>query len=488
MVESNDAQWYKSVLNAMHDMVIVKDAKSHLLWANQSFLDYYGMTEAELFQIVDADHSDPDDTLQYIKDDMTVVRTGRSLNIPSEAVTASNGRVRNFHTIKSPTFNDNDVTGTIAVSRLLDDTDIMKLDIDHKDAKAFVAPIRAIAASFPNPMLIIDVNNRVINTSPSWDDYFGSPNISPHSFFDDVYPELSAISAHLKNSLATNETSAGTVSINLPDQPGKAFSVKACVWHYRDGVIGGITLVATDITELHNQSTLLSKANEELTQFSYRASHDLKGPLSTAKSLAKFIRLDLEDGKIEEAHQSAAKIGTMMEKLEDAVMSFLSLAKADVKDEKDEPVDLNTVLDDICAGLAQQITAGNVRIERNIAIPHLNSQLARISQIVENLVSNGIKYAAPEKNSFVRLTAQQADNGWMDIAVEDNGQGIPPDAKEKVFDPFSRFNTKSQGTGLGLAIVKKHVDALGGFIAQKDTGDGTLFRVVLPIQELEHSP
>lgn len=485
MVDLHDANWYKAALNAMHDMVLVKDAKSRLLWANQSFLDYYGMSEAELFKIIDADHSDADDTLQYVKDDMTVVRTGRSLNVLSEAVTDSKGRVRNFHTIKSPIFNNDKVAGIIGTSRLLDDTDTTTMDSDHKDAKAFVAPIRTIAASFPNPMLIIDVNNRVINTSQSWDSYFGSPDISPHSFFDAVYPNLSAISAHLKHSLATHETSAGTVSLVLPNRAEQTFSVKACVWRYRDGVIGGITLVATDITELHNQSMLLGKANEELTQFSYRASHDLKGPLSTAKGLAKFIQLDLEEGRTEEAIQSAAKIGTMMEKLEDAVMSFLSLARADVKDEKDDIIDLNVVLDDICAGLSHQIIASDVNIERNIKIPHLHSQPARINQIVENLISNGIKYASPEKNSFVRISTQKCDNGWLDIAVEDNGQGIPSDAKNKVFDPFSRYNTKSQGTGLGLAIVKKHVDALGGFIAQNDTGDGTVFRVILPIPELE---
>ena len=112
-MEPYSAEWYQQVLNALRDLVLVKGARSKLLWANKAFLDYYGMTEEDLYQIVDAPHSDPDDTLQYVIDDQKVFDLRDHYNIPSEAVTDALGKVRRFHTIKSPILEEGQVIRTV---------------------------------------------------------------------------------------------------------------------------------------------------------------------------------------------------------------------------------------------------------------------------------------------------------------------------------------------------------------------------------------
>ena len=95
-------QTYRQILNAINDMVLVKGPGSRIVWANKAFRDYYGMTNTELQDIIDAPFNDPDYTEQYLKDDEFVFKTGKVLNIPCEPVTRHNGIIRNFHTVKSP--------------------------------------------------------------------------------------------------------------------------------------------------------------------------------------------------------------------------------------------------------------------------------------------------------------------------------------------------------------------------------------------------
>lgn len=485
-MEHYSAGWYRSVLDGLHDMVLVKGAQSNLLWANQAFLKYYGMTQQELREIVDAPHSDPDDTLQYVRDDLTVIETGAPLNVLQEAVTDTAGNRRNFHTIKTPLRAGDEVIGLVAMSRLLEDSSIPGRGLDHQDAKAFVAPIRSIAESFPNPMLMVDIRQRVISASPLWKMYFGDPEIHPDSLFKDCFPGLSGLQANLGECLSGNQAVEGIVRQTGPDGGGRIFTVRTCPWEYRDGSMGGATIIATDVTALYEQSATLRKRNEELMQFSYRASHDLKGPLTTAKGLAQFITEDIAEGALDDARDNADKIIGLMEKLEHNISSFLALARSDVRGAPDEPIDLAQMITDICDGLAHQIQLSDVQISSDLKVTRLFGQKARFAQILENLVSNAVKYidpAAPAK--YVTVHSSVSPGGDIQLRVDDNGCGIPAGVGKGIFDKFARFHEDSEGTGLGLAIVKNHVDALRGRVWFETTGKGTCFYVTIPSQRME---
>lgn len=485
-MEQYDAAWFRSVLDAMHDMVLVKGPESNLLWANQAFLTYYGMTEAELGQIVDAPHSDPDDTLQYVKDDKTVLDTGASLNIAQEAVTDARGNSRYFHTIKSPFKVEGASTGTMGVSRLLEDTIIARRGIEHEDAKAFVAPIRSIAQSFPAPMLMVDIQQRVINVSPLWERTFGDQVIRPDSLFKETYPTLTQVHKALASCLTQGQPMEDTFLHLGNDGTRKIFAARICAWSYKDGSVGGATIIATDITALHDQTAMLKERNAELMQFSYRASHDLKGPLSTAKGLAQFIEEDIGASDLVQARLNAGRIVELMVKLEQNIGSFLSLARSDLQGSADEDIDLEQMIKAVCAGLNRQIQEANVKITTDLKVSSYFGQKPRIGQIMENLMSNAIKYSDPAKPvKFVKVYTEGWGKNGIQLFVEDNGCGVPQDVGKRIFDPFSRFHTGSEGTGLGLAIVKKHVDALNGDISLQDTESGTRFCVTLPQAQWE---
>ncbi len=118
LAQQETSQQYQQILDALPDMVLVKAAKSRIVWANKAFRDYYGMSLDELQQIIDAPFNEPDYTQQYIKDDAYVFDSGQTLNILEEPCTRYDGLVRPFHTIKSPIFDaEGQVIFTVGISR-----------------------------------------------------------------------------------------------------------------------------------------------------------------------------------------------------------------------------------------------------------------------------------------------------------------------------------------------------------------------------------
>lgn len=236
-------------------------------------------------------------------------------------------------------------------------------------------------------------------------------------------------------------------------------------------------------TLVEQRTQSLTRANEELAQFAYRASHDLKSPLTSSKLLTQFIIEDIESGNLKSAANDANKIYGQMEKLEKLVVGILSLTEADVTDEKVESIHLETIIDEIRLRLLepQSIASGFIRCTTDIK-SEFKSEKVRIVQILENLLSNSDKYKdnAKKETPFVNVTLTEVQDSYQ-LVVEDNGLGIPANRHDEVFHMFKRFHPAiSSGSGLGLAIVKKHVSFLKGQIDMKSSALGTVFTITLP--------
>lgn len=234
---------------------------------------------------------------------------------------------------------------------------------------------------------------------------------------------------------------------------------------------------------VNTQTASLQQANDELAQFAYRASHDLKSPLSGAKSLAKFVIKDIDAGETEEARNNAMIICQQMEKLENLVVDILQLAKADIGNEDVKQIDFEQLIVDMKERLAWLMRDNPCALEADISLSRsIVSEKARFAQIIENMVSNGLKYHDEnESMPYVRCAIFEGDDELI-IVVEDNGLGIPEKHQSEVFDMFKRFHVdKTAGSGLGMALVKKHVEYLQGNIALESSAQGTTFTITIPL-------
>ena len=235
---------------------------------------------------------------------------------------------------------------------------------------------------------------------------------------------------------------------------------------------------------LEHSNDQLRAANDELSQFTYRASHDLKAPLVSIRRLAEFVLQDLDDQQVDEAANNVKRISASAARLEGVVSGVLALHRASGAVDISEEFSILELVQGVKEDLHWMLEESGCEVISEIggdAIVH--HQRIRIHQIVENLVSNAIKYRDPAKEScFVKLKiTQSADR--LDIEVADNGVGIEEQFHPQVMGMFKRFHADAaEGSGLGLAIVKRHVESLQGSIEFVSSPiEGTRFSISIPL-------
>ncbi|MFK7739623.1 MAG: PAS domain-containing protein [Planctomycetota bacterium] len=246
-----------------------------------------------------------------------------------------------------------------------------------------------------------------------------------------------------------------------------------------------------DITEEVRIRSELERSNQELVEFAYRTSHDLKSPLTAVRRLAECVIEDARAGELDEAERNIAAIGQRARAMETMIQSVLSSARADLDDSPAEPIDLETLVRDLVTEHSELIERKSVLVRHSIeadckpALPQI-----RVRQLIANLLQNGIKYAHPERAERLVDISIRVRNGSLEVRVEDNGCGMPTKDARAPYQIFRRFHSGEAGSGLGLYIVKKHVESMAGHISHASSDEGTRFDVVIPLPSTQkvHPP
>jgi light-regulated signal transduction histidine kinase (bacteriophytochrome) len=224
----------------------------------------------------------------------------------------------------------------------------------------------------------------------------------------------------------------------------------------------------------------LERSNRELEQFAYAASHDLKEPLRTVSSYLHLIerrykaKLD-DDGRdfIAFATDGARRMAQLVDDL-------LIFSRAGRDGMEQEEVDCNELVDRVITGLHAAIEETGAEIVK-ASLPTVSANRSQLSQLLQNLVSNAIKYRGKIRPR-VEIDAETIDGEWR-FTVRDNGIGFEMKYAERIFVIFQRLHGRDEygGTGVGLAICKKIIERHGGRIwAESVLGEGSSFHFTLP--------
>lgn len=241
--------------------------------------------------------------------------------------------------------------------------------------------------------------------------------------------------------------------------------------------------------EIRRTNMELRRRYDELSQFAYRVSHDLKAPLSSSRRLAELILLDAQDEQWAEATQNAERIARQMKKLEEFVEELLNLSRADLAEEEAAAVNIKALAQEIIDTQKERIEQSGatliVDIDKDI---FLHAPRVRLEQILDNLISNAIKYLDPSQQQPLVQVRCHKDNASVTLEIADNGVGIPEDQHEQVGKLFKRFHPElASGSGIGLAIVYKHVHAMNGDIDFKSDSSGTTFTLAFPADSIRQN-
>jgi len=222
----------------------------------------------------------------------------------------------------------------------------------------------------------------------------------------------------------------------------------------------------------------LESANEELKNFGYVVSHDLKAPLRAIGSLANWLSTDYADKFDDEGREHMRLLIGRVHRMDGLIDGILQYSRVGRVKEVAVEVDLNQLVSDVIDLLDPP---ENIAISVENSLPTIMTEPTRIQQVFQNLISNAIKYMDKAEGK-INIACSAEDRQWK-LSIADNGPGIEQQHFEKIFQLFQTLAPRDrvESTGVGLSLVKKIVEMYGGRVWLESTmGQGSTFFFTLP--------
>lgn len=242
--------------------------------------------------------------------------------------------------------------------------------------------------------------------------------------------------------------------------------------------------LAQSLASLAARTRLLEDKTHEQEVFIYTVAHDLKAPLVSLQGLTSILAADYSDRLDDAGRRYLERIAANAEKLQGLLRDLLEISRVGRVDVDQQAVDLGAVVASVIEQLRHSLEARAATVTVEGTLPTVWANPTRLAQVLTNLIDNAIKYTPPERAPRITIRATEQAAEWQ-IAVADNGIGIPAAMRERVFGVFQRLPEAKQlnpsGSGVGLAIVARIIATHGGRCwLESEEGAGTVFYFTLP--------
>lgn len=373
----------------------------------------------------------------------------------------------------------------------------------------------AILRTAVDPIIVIDVEGRIVQANHSTCEMFGytldellgtdvallmpQPYRSEHAGYLDRYltegnPRIIGIGREVEARRAD----------------GSVFPVALAVSEVRTATDHLFTGILHDLTERNRQRDELERANAELEQrvaerteqleglldelrrsnhdleqFAYVASHDLQAPLRNVRQGLELLDEHLEDtvghrfdDEAEELRDLVVAAVARMEALIKGLLAYSRTQRSQL--DEYETVDTTALVEDVVEMLRPDVENAGGTISVG-ALPAVQAHPVQLRQVFQNLIENAVRYRAPERALTIEIATRPSEPGRVSIAVTDNGSGIEPAHHDRIFELFRRGHSGYEGVGLGLAICKRIVEGHRGRIrVESQPDEGAAFVIDLP--------
>ncbi|MGB0839407.1 MAG: ATP-binding protein [Chitinophagales bacterium] len=239
-----------------------------------------------------------------------------------------------------------------------------------------------------------------------------------------------------------------------------------------------------EIQQLHDQQKLLIEKNAELELFASKAAHDLKEPIRMINSFGTLLKKQKDRLSETDKEEFLDTIVASSGRMNRLLVRLLEFARAGTKNYQFIEMDLNDLAFQVIQDLQLLIAEKDATIQIE-PLPTIVIAPVAIQQVLQNLISNALKFQVKEKKISVIVDCKIHNNTYI-LSVKDNGIGISTAHQERIFHAFERLHTRQEyaGSGLGLAICKKIMQSLEGDLwVQSTEGEGATFFVALPKRE-----
>ena len=260
---------------------------------------------------------------------------------------------------------------------------------------------------------------------------------------------------------------------------GSEFPVEISLSPLETGGDRLITAAVRDVTERRRAEEELERSNVELQQFAYVASHDLQEPLRVIAGFSELLANRYQGKLDEEADSFIEAITSGTRRMQTLIEDLLGYSRVGTAQIERAPVDANRVVSEVVKRLRPAIEESGAQVEV-ARLPDVRADERMLEQLFQNLISNAVKFTGDEEPRVEVLGAPH-DGGW-EFVVSDNGPGVEPRYRERIFEMFQRLHGRAvPGTGIGLPICKRIVERHGGRIwVETGEGGGARFVFTLP--------
>ena len=352
-----------------------------------------------------------------------------------------------------------------------------RMDADLRSSRAALEEAQrrteSVLRDVASGVIAVDRDGRVILANPGADALLGKPVTTGLTLRQLGEPELAArMEAFLAGTNAESTSAGGTSAGDEFDETINARQVRGSLAHLERGT-GGAVLTLEDVTELARAQRVLAWG-----EMARQVAHEIKNPLTPIRLGVQHLRRARGDSRVDFARifeQNVERILSEIDRLDEIARAFSRYGMSPAERLDPVPLDVNAIAKDVVD--LERMAADGVEWHYSAPAGPVMG-LARDDELREVLL-NVMENARQAGANRIDVEVREQD-GHVDVTVRDDGDGVPPEDLERIFEP--RFSTRTSGSGLGLAISRNMVEAWGGrMLAERGDGRGTVMRIKLQI-------
>jgi len=471
---------YEAVLSSTPDLVYTFDLHHRFTYANEALLEMWGKTAEEALgkNCLELGY-EPWHAAMHDREIEQVIATKRPVrgDVPFQGTQG----LRIYDYIFVPVLDANGEVEAIAGTT----RDVTERKLAEQKIRDSEERLRFMAESMPQKIFTARPDGEMDYFNQRWMEFTGRP-------FEDLQGWQWTQAVHPDDADETLRAWRHSIDSGEPLQCTHRFrrADGAYRWHLSRilamrGNGGEVMMWIGSSTEIHEQKNTeeeLRRANQDLEQFAYAASHDLQEPLRGIRIYSELLTNRCQnslDGQALEFLQYLNHGASRMEMLVRDLLAFTQIMQVE---KPAEAVDAEEALQAVLLNLAGAIEESKAQVTFD-PLPKLSVPAAHLQQLFQNLVGNAIKYRRPHTVPIVHIGAKRQGCQWA-FTVSDNGIGIAEEHRERIFGLFRRLHTSDEypGTGIGLAICQRIVDRHQGRIwVESEPGKGSAFHFTLPV-------
>jgi PAS domain S-box-containing protein len=373
-----------------------------------------------------------------------------------------------------------DVTDQVSARRRAEGLTEQLRKSEQRYRSVIEATAKTIWITSPEGLMLGEQPGWATLTGQTYEQYQG------HGWMDAIHPEDRPRTLSLwQASLSSGEVFTRVHRILRHDGEWRYFNANSAPVREEDGSIREWFGVQTDVTEKkvieverERLIAALKRSNEDLDQFAYVTSHDLKAPLRGIANLSQWVEEDLADKISAEGREHMRLLRGRVHRLEALINGILTYSRAGRSQDRPEVVNLGKLVREVVELLAP---SKEVTVVIPEDLPTVQTERVPLQQVLLNLIGNAIKYAA-KSDPRVIVTCSDEGDGYS-FMIRDNGSGIAPEFHARIWIIFQTLEPrdKVEATGIGLSIVKKIVESRGGRVwIDSALGAGAAFHFYWP--------